>query len=428
MIVDLVGMRRASGVLGAAALAAVVVLVGAPAASAEPEQTGAARTVSVHYPDPPADAFYQAPPEVADAQPGDVLATRVMPDLLFFPNTEISQVLFRSTNSQGQPIAATTTIMKPRGVAAGGPLLSYQHIINGLGTQCLVGEALYSQDPDNIVREAPALNHALAQGWTVALPDHLGPTMAYGAAKLGGQITLDGIRAAQRAQLGLQDSPVALAGYSGGGMATAWAAALAPEYAPDLSESIVGVAHGGVPMDLGAMVDALGTDPHPAFGLAMAAAMGLEREYPEQMPLSDKLNTQGLALRENIGNGCTNRIMVYGAGRSADQVADDVNFLADPQVRAVIDENSLVNYPGVPTAPVFSWHSSTDPLIPVPAIDQTLDWYCQAGATVQKHNVLAPEHMIAAIEGVGPAMRYLGDRFDGKPAPSNCSGGGGGAV
>lgn len=88
-------------------------------------------------------------------------------------------------------------------------------------------------DPNLVVREAPAWNVLLQRGWTLALPDHLGPRFAYGAAKLGGQITLDGIRAVQRVpDLRVEHSPVAMAGYSGGGMATAWAAALAATYAP----------------------------------------------------------------------------------------------------------------------------------------------------------------------------------------------------
>lgn len=79
---------------------------------------------------------------------------------------------------------------------------------------------MYTDDPKLAIREAPGLNVAIAKGWSVAIPDHLGPSSAYGAAKLGGQITLDGIRAAQRFDaLGLGASPVGMAGYSGRGMA-----------------------------------------------------------------------------------------------------------------------------------------------------------------------------------------------------------------
>ncbi len=90
--------------------------------------------------------------------------------------------------------------------------MSYQHIINSLGNKCKIVTELYTTDPLHQIREAAGLNIALARGWAVALPDHLGPRMAYGAAKLGGQITLDGIRAVQRVpELQVQNSKVGLA-------------------------------------------------------------------------------------------------------------------------------------------------------------------------------------------------------------------------
>ena len=58
----------------------------------------------------------------------------------------------------------------------------------------------------------------------------------WGAPLEPGYFTLDGIRAALGAErLGLSPSaPVALWGYSGGGLATAWAAELCADYAPEL--------------------------------------------------------------------------------------------------------------------------------------------------------------------------------------------------
>ncbi|MGW4248761.1 lipase family protein, partial [Nocardia sp. NPDC004722] len=209
------------------------------------------------YPTPDPDPFYQAPADLAAAAPGDVLAVRAMPPLPTFPGVTVTLVKFRSTNSAGNPIAATTTLLRPVAAVPGAPLLSYQHIINALGTQCAVSHVLYTQDPNLVVREAPILNGLLLHGWSIALPDHLGPTIAYGAARLGGMITLDGIRALRRVhEFGLDTSPVALLGYSGGGMATAWAAALQPRYAPELR--LAGAAAGGVPMNLVKMIEALG--------------------------------------------------------------------------------------------------------------------------------------------------------------------------
>ncbi|MDV6211828.1 hypothetical protein R3Q08_26535 [Rhodococcus erythropolis] len=106
------------------------------------------------------------------------------------------------------------------------------------------------------------------------------PAARLRAAKLGGQITLDGIRAAQRFDaLGLSASPVGMAGYS------------------------------GAPMNSDKMAKALGQQKHPAFRLAMAATLGLEREYPDRMPITSQLNSAGQQLRDQIANACTNAII-----------------------------------------------------------------------------------------------------------------------
>ncbi|MGW4531423.1 lipase family protein [Nocardia sp. NPDC004340] len=380
----------------------------APAAHADPI-----------YPAPDPDPFYAQPADIADFAPGDVLATRPMPPLLMFPETAVTMVKFRSTGSEGGPIAAVTTVLTPREHQPGGPLLSYQHIINGLGAQCAVSRVLYTSDPNLYVKEAVALNVALRRGWSVALPDHLGPNFAYGAAKLGGQITLDGIRAVKRTpELGLGDSRVAMAGYSGGGMATAWAAALAPRYAPELE--IAGAATGGVPMNLEKMVRQLGFQPHPAFGLAMAAAIGLEREYPDRLPISTQMNTAGLSARNAMANGCTNEIMAIGAGHSAREFAASTLLIDDPTALSVLQENSLELYDGVPNTPIFEWHSPTDPLIPVDAIVNTDRRYCAAGVPVDVNLNSSPEHLSAAVLGLPAALDWVDARLRGVPAPTTC--------
>nr|WP_256668561.1 lipase family protein [Nocardia cyriacigeorgica] len=371
------------------------------------------------YPAPDPDPFYAEPPGLADKQPGDVLAVRQMPPLAIFPDATVTVVRFRSTNSTGKPIAATTTVLTPRAHRKDGPLLSMQHIINALGAQCSVSRVLYTTDPDLMVREAPAWNMLLQRGWSVALPDHLGPQFAYGAAKLGGLVTLDGIRAVKQVrELEVEHSPVSMVGYSGGGMATAWAAALQPSYAPELK--IAGAAMGGVPMNLVKMLEGLGLGSHPVFGLALAAGLGLEREYPNRFPLSEQLNARGLAARAAIANSCTNGILTTGAGHGALDFAKTTSMIDDPRARGVVEENSLELYDGAPTMPVFEWHSPIDGLVPVDSIVNTNRRWCASGTKVQAETVAVPDHLTAAVLGLPAALVWIDARFRGEPAPSNC--------
>ncbi|WP_054812049.1 lipase family protein [Nocardia arizonensis] len=370
------------------------------------------------YPHPDPDPFYAAPADLAQHQPGDVLGVRVLPPLPIFPGATVRLVEFRSTNSRGAPIAATTTILTPAAHRPDAPLLSYQHFINSLGTDCAISHRLYGADL-NLSTIMPVLSTLVAGGWSVALPDHLGPQFALGAGRLGGQITLDGIRAVKHLpELAVANSPVALAGYSGGGLTTAWAAALQPTYAPDVR--LAGAAIGGAPMNLVSMARGLGFNPHPAFGLAMAAAIGLEREYPDRVPISANLNERGLAMRDAMANSCTNDILALGVGGSVREFSTEASVYDHPDAWAVVEENSVELYSGVPQTPIFEWHSPTDPLIPIDAIDNTNRRWCAAGVRLQTLQVPAFEHLTAAVVGTPAMLGWIEGRVRGEPAPANC--------
>ncbi len=406
------GSRRtglARGAIGGVALGLLL----ATTATAEPL-----------YPTPDPDPFYAAPADLAAHRPGDVLGVRALPPLGIFPGSTVTLVKFRSTNSRGAPIAATTTVLTPVGRRPGGPLLSYQHFINALGTDCAISHKLYGDDL-NLMATIPSLNVVLAQGWSVALPDHLGPQFALGAARLSGQIVLDGIRAVRRLPaLAAPDSPTVLAGYSGGGLATGWAAALQPTYAPELG--LAGAAIGGAPMNMVTMAEALGLDPHPSFGLAMAAAIGLEREYPDRLPISSYLNARGREVGAAMANACSNEILTAGVGGSARDYVTSTSIFDSRDARSVVEENSLELAAAVPETPILEWHSSADQQIPVDAIENTLRRWCAAGVRVQTMVVppvgLQPalEHLAPAVLGAPAVLLWLEARVRGEPAPTNC--------
>ncbi|WP_201265373.1 lipase family protein [Rhodococcus sp. P1Y] len=400
-------MVRRSFVAVLTALAALGgVLVGAPTAGANPVPL-------VADPDP----FYAAPADIGDAAPGDVLDSR-RKDSPAYPNTDIWQIKYRSTNSAGDPIASVTTVLMPRGRGAGTPLVSYQAVVNALGTKCAPSHGLFT---DELVEKPAVYLGMVARGWAVAVPDYLGPTAAYGAARMSGQITLDGIRAVQRfSQLPLADSPVGLLGYSGGGLSTSFAAALAPSYAPELK--IAGIAEGGIPSDLAQIAQnlAYSPQPHPGFGMAMAVALGLEREYPGRFPITENLNDRGIALRNKMFNECRRSILIDGAFNSGRDLTTAVSLAETPSAQEVLRENSVTFYEGVPTAPLFVWQGVNDFIAPFQPVKDMVGRYCAAGATVQFRGYPAAEHFSATVIGLPEAYLWLDARFRGEQAPSNC--------
>ncbi|MFF3226449.1 lipase family protein [Nocardia suismassiliense] len=378
----------------------VVGIGGVPSAAAAPV-----------YPVGEADGFYAAPGDLADYAAGDVVRSRQVA-AAGFPGVAW-QLLYRSVNSAGVPVAAVTTVLVPAG-GGNRPLVSYQPFVNSLGVRCAPSHSLF----DGTMQEAPALNLLLARGWAVAVPDHLGPTSAYGAARLGGTLTLDGIRAVQRfAPAGLAASPVGMAGYSGGGMATGFAAALAPKYAPELP--IVGAAQGGVPVNLATLARDVGSTPNQLFGLGFAAAVGLEREYPDRVRLEPRLNPAGLALRDRIANACATEIIDAGANRRLSDVFTGGALDDDPATAQVLRENSIQDFDGVPRVPVYQWHG-TDDVVSPQAVRDVTGRYCRAGTPVRLDMIPGADHGAAMLAGAPRALDYLADRFAGRPAPSTC--------
>nr|WP_253809837.1 lipase family protein [Nocardia amikacinitolerans] len=365
------------------------------------------------YPEPDPDPFYSAPADLAALRPGDVVRTRKI-DTGLYVGTEGWQVAFRSTNSGGNPIMGITTVLLPIGVR-NPPLVSYQALINSLGSRCNPSRSLFNGE----LQDGPGAILPISRGWAVSLPDYLGPTVAYGAAKLSGMITLDSVKAVQKVtELGLGTSPVAIAGYSGGGMATAWAAALQPTYAPDLK--LTAAVAGGIPADLEQMALGLGFEPHPGFGLAFAAAMGLEREYPDRLPISDQLNPNGLWFREFTHDACRRFLLFHGAFRSAEQMAASKSLMDSPEAREVLYENSLRHFEGVPTVPTYLWQGRYDTLTPFDSVAEVADRYCKAGAPVTLVPYDIAEHMTAAAAGFADAWNYVEARFRGDPVPTSC--------
>ena len=92
----------------------------------------------------------------------------------------------------------------------------------------------------------------LAEGYTVIVPDTEGQRADFAAGPEYGMNTLDSIRAAFNSSTVDSDAKVAMLGYSGGAIATEWAAELAPTYAPDaldVNARLIGAAMGGVLVD-----------------------------------------------------------------------------------------------------------------------------------------------------------------------------------
>lgn len=397
-------------------LVAVVTVGGLAAAQpAETPPTTAATAPMPTVPLPESDAFYRQPGDLGDADPGTVLRSRAVSVTgLGIPlPVDAWQVMYASRDAKGEPVADVATVIVPATPYAGGdrPLLSYQTAEDSLALRCAPSYTLRTGTEKELGLIAPALT----AGWAVVVPDYEGPESQYGAGWQAGRAVLDSIRAATRfGPAGLDAStPVGMWGYSGGGLATAWASELKPTYAPEIE--LVGVSQGGVPPDLGAVARQI--DGTAFSGIYFAAAVGLSRAYPE-MRIDDILNERGKQMLRDIGDMCITELSAsYAFQKLSDYTTVD-HPLQLQRIRAVIAENRLGQR--LPDGPVYGYHAIADELIPIDEVDDLMASYCAHGVATTYYRDPVNEHISLAVTGATAAMAYLQARFAGIEARGTC--------
>lgn len=171
---------------------------------------------------PSQDPFYQPTGDWKSTAPGAILAHRPVPNPL--PKAKYSaayQLLYRTTDALGNPIATTTTVIIPAN-ADFAKLLSYQVVYDTSDVDCSPSYAI--QEGGSFLSDN-GYTYPLTVGWVVNTPDYEGPQAAFTNGPISGQATLDSIRAALASTsiTGVQpNATVALWGYSGGVSASAF--------------------------------------------------------------------------------------------------------------------------------------------------------------------------------------------------------------
>lgn len=370
---------------------------------------------------PSEDPFYQPPPGFEHAVPGTVLRSREV-ELAYLglipQRVTATQLLYRTTDMNGQPEATVTTVIVPPDADPKTcPLLSYQCAIDAVASRCFPSYALRrgAKAVGALAQlEFLLVNAALAEGWAVSVPDHEGPHGIWGAPYQPGYCILDGVRAAFNSErLGLSpSSPVGLWGYSGGGLASAWAAEVCADYAPELD--IVGAVLGSPVGDLGHTFRRLNSSLFS--GLPALVVAALAHLYPDlDRVIKEHTNDEGRALLCELETmttaGAVIRMARKDMGDYLDRPLDEV--LAMPEVQYVFDNIKLGTT--VPTPPVLIVQAVHDYLIAVEDIDELADAYSAGGADVTYHRDAFCEHLLLHPLSAPMTLRWLQDRFAGRP-------------
>jgi alpha-beta hydrolase superfamily lysophospholipase len=375
---------------------------------------------------PKDDPFYVAPAGFQHATPGTVLRSRDV-ELAFLglipQQVRAVQLLYRTTDMNGKPEAAATTVLMPdeRGPERICPVVSYQCAIDAISSRCFPSYALrrHALAPGAVPQlEMLLIAAAVAEGWAVSVPDHEGLNGSWGTPYEPGYRILDGLRAATRSdQLALSaDAPMGVWGYSGGGLASAWAAEMSGSYAPELN--IVGAVLGSPVGDLGHTFRRLNGTFAAALPALVVAA--LADVYPGlQKIIAEHANEKGRALLDRLHHMTTVeavlRLMCTDMGDLLDQPLEQI--LDTPEVRHVFDDIKLGV--AVPTPPVLIIQAVHDEIISVRGIDDLAETYASGGANVTYHRDMFSEHLLLHPMSAPMALRWLSDRFANRPIGEN---------
>jgi Secretory lipase len=370
---------------------------------------------------PSRDPFYVPPPDYQHAMLGTVFRSRDV-ELAFLglvpQKVTATQLLYRSTDMHGRPEATVTTVLVPteRGPEKVCPVVSYQCAIDAVASRCFPSYAL--RRGARAIGAFPQFEFlliaaALAEGWAVSVPDHAGTRGLWGAPYEPGYRVLDGIRAALGCErLGLSArAPVGLWGYSGGGLASAWAAEVAGDYAPELA--VVGAVLGSPVGDLGHAFRRLNGTFYS--GLPAIAVAALSHVYPElDRVIQRHVTDEGRALLESLEKMTTIRAVIRMAHKDMDSYVDRPldEILDEPEIQYVFDSIRLGT--ATPTPAVLLVQAVHDKIIGVDAIDELAETYRAGGAALTYHRDLFSEHMLLHPMSAPMTLRWLRDRFAGR--------------
>lgn len=370
---------------------------------------------------PADDPFYNGPAGWSDTAPGTVLQTRTVqlaPTATPLP-IQATQVLYRTTGQQGEPSATVATIIRPPAASTPPRLISYQNAYDSLTADC---------DPSYMLRgggggslpDAVIIAGYLAAGFTVVVSDYEGTNLAYGAGRQSGNATLDGIRAALHTLGAPTGTPVGITGFSGGSIATEFAAELAPAYAPELN--IIGTAAGGMPADMAATIDYV--DGSPQWALVLPYVLqGAARGFG--LDLDPYLTDYGKQVMSEIAGHCVSTGPQYPGLRLSQLLRPQFqDYRSIPAFAAILSENRM-GTAGTPKAPMIFGAGNVDGTgdgVIVASGERALAAdYCTRGLPVEYIEYPGSNHLTAGALFVPAAQAFLMARFAGAPPTDSCA-------
>lgn len=375
---------------------------------------------------PADDSFFTYPTQDLSAgKHGDLITYRQTTVKLDVnaPASNAWNVTYKFRNSYDDVnLAMSGTVIVPKTNWTGTgprPVVLYAVGTHGLATKCAPTRQLAAGTD----YEAANIAAALKAGYAVLVTDYQGGLeglpSSYLTGKSQGHALLDIFKAATSVpDAGIvANAPVAIWGYSQGGQTAAWAAELAPTYAPEIK--LAGVAAGGVPGDFIRTANYL--NDSTGFAFLASAINGLFNEYGDEIPINLIASEQGKVALERINTQCVFEALFEYQNKDLSEYTLNNQPLSDllkvGSVKATLQAQSLgtkkIN------VPLYQYHGQADEFIPLDQAIALKKNYC-AKATNVKFDLYPSEHIVTQFQAAPTVLTWLADRFAGKAAENTC--------
>src|SRR6266850_4672677 len=176
------------------------------------------------------DAFYD-PPSDMSRQPGALLRSEPLKDVILPAGTRGWRILYTTTVDDSTPATAVATVFAPTDPPAGPrPVIAWEHATTGLLQKCM--PSLLSMPSKGI----PWRDRIVMAGWVVVATDYSfsekGGPHPYLIGEGEARAALDSVRAARQMSELTLDKRMVVWGYSQGGHAALWTGTVVPPVLP----------------------------------------------------------------------------------------------------------------------------------------------------------------------------------------------------
>jgi pimeloyl-ACP methyl ester carboxylesterase len=354
----------------------------------------------------PLTKFYDTPHLLPAGKPGELIRSEPFDQYDLPYEISAVRILYHSRSPSGEDVAVSGVVLVPDGTppAGGWPVIAWAHDFIGSARQC-------APSLRRNLNEGPLLSMYVSVGYAVVASDYAGLGTSFPNAAMDMRSNaLDVIYsvAAARAALPQLGTKWVAAGYSQGGLAAVGVAEAGSEVGNP--EYLGAIAISGV-AEAQEIFERLAQGP--SHRMLVFLAQGIRTVFPE-FRVEEMLTDKAIPLYQHIAHACEASL---GPELAANEMLRS-GWENNPHVKEFFARNTPGRKPV--HGPLLLISGEADPEAPSALTATAVARLCQ-----QKDRVLFiqyPNLTASAVigESVSEQISWIGARFAGLPAPSNC--------